>query len=184
MSELRMLIGPIIRGQYNQMKEALDTKLPKDVKLYLEDEPYCNLQGRAVIRTFKLLMDDPRFVFDDLFIARQLYFSAAQSREAVMNHPKFKKVVQARNSFMEYFYIRYGANANITEVGMLQRYIQAERSIAQWKEENKKKNQFRVLFILYPALVKFSRRFIEDYYSPEGKGYYKSKASFEALAKA
>jgi CRISPR/Cas system CSM-associated protein Csm2 small subunit len=123
-------------------------------------------------------------MFDDLFIARQMYFSAAQSRDAVMNHPKFEKVVQARKSFMEYFYERYGKNANIKEVGMLQRYIQAERAISQWKEEKHRKNQFRVLFVLYPALVKFSRNFTKQYYSPEGKGFYKAKASFESLAKA
>jgi hypothetical protein len=125
------------------------------------------------------VLDDPRFIFDDIFVARQFYFSAGQGREIVMKHPKFQKIVKGRKYFMDYFYERYGDNAGTTHVGMLQRYIQAERVIQFWKEEQKKKNTFRIPFLLYPALVKYSRNFLERYYNPEGQGYLNTKRHFE-----
>lgn len=178
MTEIKIQVGPIYQGRYDDMKDILE-KLPKDVKIFIEAEPYCNLQQKSVCNTFKLVLDDPRFVFDDLFIARQFYFSASQGREIVMKHPKFQKVVKERKYFMDYFYERYGDRAGTTHVGMLQRYVQAERVINFWKEQQKKKNQFRITFLLYPALIKHSRKFLERYYSPEGEGCLKAKLEFE-----
>jgi hypothetical protein len=178
MADLKLLPGQIYRGNYDAMKEALETKCPKDAKLYLEDEPYCNIQSRSAVRTLKLVMDDPRFVFDDLFIARQLYFSAAPSRDAVMSHPRFAAIALAYPSFTEYLYKRYGENAGITQVGMAQRYYQADRAIQQWKRERR----IRLAFILYPALVRHIRAFRERYYAPEGLGYLKAFADFKQHA--
>lgn len=176
MTEFKMLMGPIIRGEYEKVKNGLDTQFPKDGKLMIEDEPYCNLQGRQTLRTFKLILDDPRFVFDDLFIARQLYFSAPSSQNLVMKHPKFRNVVNARAQFTEYFYERYGNAAAGTQVGMYQRYYQAERAIRFWQKQNRQ----RLVFDLYPALVHYVRSFKERYYAPEGPGYYKVKQHFYA----
>lgn len=177
MSNVKMLIGPIIRGQYDQMKEALET-LPKDAKLFLEDEPYCNIQSKAPLKTLKLLLDDPRFVFDDLFIGRQLYFSAPKSRDLVMNHPKFAKVVCERPSFMDYFYERYGEDGGMKHVGMVQRYIQAERCITYWK----KRRAQALVFFLYPALVRYTQNFKERYYAPEAPGYFRAMKEFQAFS--
>ena len=179
MTELKILMGQIIRGNYEQLKEGLETKLPPHTKLFLEDEPYCTIQGKAAIRAFKLVINHPQFVFDDLFIARQLYFSAPASRNVVLKHPKFLKVLNAKPQFMDYFYERYGPNAGMTtHVGMVQRYIQAENAIRCWKKEQ----QWRLLFNLYPALVKYSRNFKERYYAPGGPGYLKAFQEFSDLA--
>jgi hypothetical protein len=77
---------------------------------------------------------------------------------------------------MEYFYERYGENGGRTEVGMLQRYLQAENAIRY----KKKQDRARIAFFLYPALVRYSRNFLARYYVPDGKGYLKTKAHFEA----
>lgn len=167
--------GPVIRGEYEKMKQILEDA-PKDAQLVYEHETYCSVQSRAALKTFKLLINDPRFVFDDLFIARQLYFSALSSRELVMRHPKFLKVVRARPRFMDYFYERYGPDANRTHIGMLQRYLQVDNAMRY----RKKQDNLRLAFILYPALTYYARNFVERYYAPGGPGYYKGKASFEA----
>lgn len=169
-------MGPIIRGQYDQMKEALDVTLPKDAKLYLEDEPYCNIQSKASLKTLKVLLDDDRFVFDDVFIGRQLYFSAPKSRDLVMNHPKFAQVVHARASFMDYFYERYGPDGGMKHVGIVQRYIQAERAINYWRRQ---RNQ-AIVFFLVPALIRYIRSFKERFYSPGGPGFLLAEKDFHA----
>jgi hypothetical protein len=178
MADLKLLPGQIYRGNYDAMKEALEKSLPKDAKLYLEDEPYCNIQSRSAVRTLKLVMDDPRFVFDDLFIGRQLYFSASPSRDAVMSHPRFPAVALAYPSFTEYMYKRYGENAGMTHVGMAQRYYQADRAIQQWKRDR----NIRLVFFLYPALIRHIRSFKQRYYAPGGLGYTKALANFTSLA--
>lgn len=148
-------MGPILRGEYDKMKHALEHEIPKDAKLIIEAEPYCNLQKRSVLKVFQLVINDPRFVFDDLFIARQFYFSAGQGRTIVIKHPKFMKILRAREHFIEYFYERYGPDANRTHLGMLQRYLQAENAIRYWN----KQNRFRIVFLMYPALIRYIRRF-------------------------
>jgi hypothetical protein len=175
MTELKILSAVIVRGEYDKMKQCLESDFPKDATLFFEYEPYCTIQSRASLKTFKLLLDDPRFVFDDLFIARQLYFSAHKSRELVMKHPKFLKVVRERSHFMDYFYERYGEKANITHVGMLQRYIQAENAIRYRSKEDR----VRLAFSLYPALIKHIRIFKERYYAPGGHGFLKAMHRFQ-----
>lgn len=178
MAEIKNIMRLVYQGKYDEMKKFLED-LPKETRFFIEDEPYCNLQKKIVCKTFKLVINDPRFVFDDLFVARQFYFSSGESREIVMEHPMFAKVVLARKSFMEYFYERYGVNGGVTHIGMCQRYIHAERSIYFWKERRNKKNQFRILFLLYPALVKYSREFRGRYYAPHAPGYLKANENFE-----
>lgn len=169
--------GLILKGDAKAFQKVLED-LPSDAKLIFEFETYCAIQRRSAVKTFKILLDDPRFVFDDLFIARQLYFSALPSRELVMRHPKFLKIVRARRSFMDYFYERYGANADRTHVGMLQRYLQVLNAL-RYRE---KENRMRLAFYLYPALMQHSKNFLERYYAPGAPGYLKSKASFEREA--
>lgn len=174
MTEFKIHAGLIIRGEYERLKEELET-IPDDVKLVFEMEPYCNIQSRASLKTFKLLLDDPRFLFDDLFVARQLYFSASKSRNLVMNHPKFLSVVNGRVHFTEYFYERYKNAPEGTKVGMYQRFYQASRAINIWRKENR----FRLVFHLYPALVRHIRQFKQRYYAPDGNGYFNAKTRFE-----
>jgi hypothetical protein len=179
MTELKILAGPIVRGEYEKLKEVLKNESHKDATLVFDYEPYCNIQSRQSLRTFKLLLDDPRFLFDDLFVARQLYFSSSNSRNLVMNHPKFRNVVNGRIHFTEYFYERYD-NSEGTKVGMYQRFYQAERAIKLWRKENLQ----RLVFHLYPALIHYVRRFKQRYYAPEAPGFWKAKSEFEELALA
>lgn len=174
MTELKILLGQITRGNYDEMKEALEVKLPKDAKLYIDDEPYCHIQGKQAIRTFELVINHPQFVFDDLFIARQLYFSAPASRDVVMNHRKFQKILETRPHFIDYFYERYGPHAERTHAGIAQRYYQAENAIKYWKKQRNR----RLVFFLYPALVKYTRNFRERYYAPGAPGYVKAFKHF------
>jgi hypothetical protein len=174
MTELKILAGPIFRGDYERLKEELET-IPEDANLVFEIEPYCNIQSRPALKTFKLLLDDPRFVFDDLFVARQLYFSSAKSRKLVMNHPKFQTILKGRVHFTEYFYERYKNAPEGTKLGMYQRFYQASRAIRAWKRENFQ----RLAFHLYPALVHYTQRFKQRYYAPDGNGYFNAKTRFE-----
>lgn len=177
MQEITVPMKLIYSGDYSQMKNALDYDYPSEASLFLLGEPYCTLQDKKVLEVFKLVLDDPRFVFDDLFVARQLYFSAPKSRNLVMKHPKFVKVVRSRKNFMDYFYERYGPYADRENVGMLQRYIQAEKAITHWE----KKMQFRVLFHLYPALIKHTRKFREKYYTPGELGSLRAAEDFKSF---
>jgi hypothetical protein len=175
MSELNIRIGQILRSSYDEIQALLETA---STSIVLEDEPYCTIQGKAALRNFKLIIDHPQFTFDDLFIARQLYFSALPSRNLVINHPKFRTALAAKPQFMDYFYERYGPNAGRTQVGMCQRYIQAENAIRYWKKTQNR----RLLFHLYPALVQYSRKFKESYYTPGAAGYTKALKSFQELS--
>jgi hypothetical protein len=177
MTEIKIQIRAIIRGDYEKMKYTLDNEVPNDATLLLEDEPYCNIQDRNSLRVFKLIINDTRFVFDDLFIARQLYFSAGKSRAVVMKHPKFLQILRARKYFSEYFYERFGKDANRTHVGMLQRYLQAENAIRFWN----KQNRWRLTFLVYPALVRYIRNFKMRFYAPSAAGYLLAKKEFESL---
>lgn len=178
MKQVKIRMTLVYKGDYVAMKKELE-QLPQDVSLLIEDEPYCAIQQKSVCNTFKLVLHDPRFVFDDLFVARQFYFSSGPSREIVMKHPKFLSVINKKKYFMDYFYERYGSNAGTTHVGMLQRYIQAERVIQFWRKRTHTQNQFRILFHLYPMLVKYSRNFKERYYAPDGPGYLRALANFQ-----
>lgn len=173
--EIKINASILYSGKYDALKASL-ASLPSEAKLFFEAEPYCTIQEKASLQTMKLLLDDPRFVFDDLFIGRQLYFSSGALRKLVMSHPKFLKVVRARKSFLDYFYERYGSNANRTHVGMLQRYLQVE-NLLQYR---KKRNNFRLTFLLYPALISHIRSFKHRYYAPNGLGFLKAKSHFES----
>ena len=126
MSELKISIRQILRSTYDEIQTLLETV---HTSIVLEGEPYCTIQGKAALRNFKLILDHPQFVFDDIFIARQLYFSALPSRNLVINHPKFRSILAAKPRFMDYFYELYGQNAGLIHFGMCQRNIQAENAI-------------------------------------------------------
>jgi hypothetical protein len=175
MSELKISIRQILRSTYDEIQTLLETV---HTSIVLEGEPYCTIQGKAALRNFKLILDHPQFVFDDIFIARQLYFSALPSRNLVINHPKFRSILAAKPRFMDYFYERYGPNAGRTQVGMCQRYIQAENAIRYWKKMQNR----RLLFHLYPALIHYSRKFKESYYAPGAAGYMKALKNFTELS--
>lgn len=177
MTEIKIQMKDIMGGDYEMMKYTLMNKVPKDAILVLECEPYCNIQHLPSLRVLKQVINDPRFVFDDLFVARQLYFSAGKSRSVVMRHPKFLQVLRARKYFIDYFYERYGKNANITHVGMLQRYLQAENAIRFWN----KQNRWRLAFLLYPFLIRYVRNFKMRFYAPSAPGYNLAKKEFESL---
>jgi hypothetical protein len=178
MTEIQISLGTVMKGDYETMKKSLLYEFPTDATLLMEWEPYCNLQRSNAVRVLKLIINDPRFVFDDLFVARQLYFSAGQSRDIVMRNPKFLRILRSRKYFSEYFYERYGKNAGQTHVGMLQRYLQAENAIRFWS----KQNRWRVAFLLYPALMRYIRKFKERYYAPNAAGYILAKQDFDLLA--
>ena len=178
MTELKISIGQILRSTYDEMLHTLQRAVDTHTKILLEGEPYCNIQGKAALKNFKLILDCPLFVFDDLFIARQLYFSALPSRNIVMNHPKFKTVLEAKTYFIDYFYERYGPNGGTTHLGMIQRYIQAENAIRYWKKERNR----RLVFFLYPALVKYTRNFKKVYYAPGEPGYENAFKRFTELS--
>ena len=177
MTEIKIQMGPILRGDYESMKKSLLYEFPTDATLHIEWEPYCEIQRCNALRVFKLIINDPRFVFDDLFVARQLYFSAGQSRSVVLKHPRFLQILRSRKYFSDYFYERYGKNAHQSHVGMLQRYLQAENAIRFWT----KQNRWRLTFLLYPALIRYIRNFKERYYAPNAAGYTLAKQEFESL---
>jgi hypothetical protein len=141
-------------------------------------EPYAAIQKDTQVETLRLLLDDTRFLFDDLFTARALYFSTPQLNRAILRHPRIAQLALGyQKSFMEYFdkRFRYGAP------GMDQRYIHAINKIACIRKIllNKK-----LAFALYPALVRYTRDFKQRYYTPgTGAGYLKVKAEFDRLAK-
>jgi hypothetical protein len=155
MTEIKISLGTVMKGDYESMKNSLLYEFSTDATLLIEWEPYCTIQRPNALHLLNHIINDKRFIFDDLFIARQLYFSAKQSRDVVMRNPKFLQILRSRNSFTDYFYERYGTNAKVSHVGMLQRYIQAEKAICRWN----KQNRWRLLFLLYPCLCRYVQRY-------------------------
>jgi hypothetical protein len=53
--------GLIIEGKIEAFKKVL-AELPADAKLIFEFETYCAIQRRSAVKTFKILLDDPRCI--------------------------------------------------------------------------------------------------------------------------
>jgi hypothetical protein len=170
------LLRYIYKGDLSAF-DAYLSQLPETETLYLENEPYCNIQRKSSVECFKRLLKDPRFQWDDLFIARQLYFSTHQVHETLRENPRFWRVVNKKKSFMEYVHLRYKRKDGGIYEGMYQRYIRVDDLVIKWRP---KEDRFRLAFHLYPFLIFVIRGFLKRYYAPGRKGYLSTQERFLA----
>lgn len=141
----------ICAGDTKALQEFLDV-YPKDEELILAVEPYCVIQGKRKAACLKILCNDPRFRFDHVFVSRQLYFSTREVHNVILNHPRFKALMDGKKCFMDFFWSNYPGGQS-RYMGMSQRYIQAD-NVLRYK---KRCDNIRLAFFLYPRLVKYIR---------------------------
>jgi hypothetical protein len=167
----------VYRGNICELREFL-ASWPEDKSLYLADEPYCNIQGKNKQARLQIVCDDHRFVFDDLFIVRYLYFSTKECHNVVLNHPKFRAFMNGKRSIIDEADKRFHNRHEY--MGMYQRYYLADRII----RKHQKRVNFRLAFHLYPFLKFYTRAWLANHYEPGNKGYLRSKKNWEAIVAA
>ena len=173
------LYSLIASGKSASVRKYLED-LPSDARIELEAEPYCLYQRKAQIQALTLVLNDPRFCFDDLFVARNLYFSTGMIHDALETHPRILALAAAHPSFVHYFSIRYKGIEHKWQ-GMLQRYLQADRSIRMVR----KRLFWRLTFLVYPFLRFAIRAWLARYYAPgTGKGFFRGAREFQTSLNA
>lgn len=142
-------------GDAEGLQHYLDTY--EGTQIQTEFEPYASLQRTKQLECLTILMDDPRFVFDDLFVARMFYFSTHLLQRTIWKHPRMKAVLQGAPSLSAYFHMRYPKPTWNQSAGLGQRFFHADNGIRYLrKADDRKKNQ-RLLFFLVPAVVSYIR---------------------------
>lgn len=166
------LVSLIYSGEVDELRVFL-ARWPEDKALIFAAEPYCVIQGKRKKECLQILCDDPRLVFDDIFVGRMLYFSTRECHQVVGNHPRLWKLMAGKKSFCDFIKDRNFQGWQ----GMYQRYYQAERVIQCNKN---RKNRFRLAFYLYPFLVLATRAWVERHYAPGGAGYLRYQKQWDA----
>ena len=146
-----MSFGTLERLVYNGDLEGLQAYLDShdSSPIQTDYEPYTLLQKKKQAAALRMLMDDPRFVFDDLFVGRMFYFSTGLTHRTVWEHPKMKHVLEGAKSMTEYFYRRYPKPTWKQSAGMGQRFFHADNVIQYLKRQDAKR-----------VLSRFSRRWL------------------------
>lgn len=176
------IVRLILKGDCEGLRTFLDTSFEEGVEL--DYEPYTMIQRKAQVDALKVLMDDPRFTFDDRFVGRMFYFSTGIVQRAVWEHPRMKKILEGSPSMTEYFYRRYPNPTWKQSAGIGQRYFRADSVIDYLRREDAKKKNQRLVFFLYPALRRFIHLSLERQYAPGGSGFYRGKNEFMNLVGA
>jgi hypothetical protein len=133
------------------------------------------MDGPSRRPTLKILMDDPRFDFNSEFTTDMLYFSSVKMRQLIFNHPRCRQLIEKHGSFGNMFTARY-SHATAKLLGAVARYSHADHIYKGWK----RRTNMKVAFALYPQLVRWSRKVVERYYRPGGRGYLRAKASYQS----
>jgi hypothetical protein len=154
-----MSFGELERLVYSGNLEGLRNYLDAldDSPIITDYEPYTQIQKKRQAAALNMLMDDPRFVFDDRFVGRMFYFSTGLTHRVVWEHPKMKAILEGASSMSEYFYRRYPKPTWRQSAGIGQRYFQADNAIRCLRKEDTKRTNQRLAFGLYPRLVKYIR---------------------------
>jgi hypothetical protein len=119
-------------------------------------EPYTNIQKTRQVKAMQLVLNDPRLVFDHIFIGRMLYFSTRQLQDLVGNHPRTRDLL-SKMSFMEAYDKDYPVKTWKIDAGIGQRYLHGDRNLRYVQ----KKQHRRVIFYLKPALRRYIRRWLD-----------------------
>lgn len=162
------------------VEEFLST-VPQDTQIVYEHEPYTAIQSEESVKAFQTLLQDSRFVIDDLLLARCFYFSTRQLHSLLLEHPLCQKILTRYPSFLQYFEPRYANAPSGTRTGMYQRYFQANSIIERWKKKQQILNYKRLLWIVYPVLTAAVCRWKQRFYAPGQKGYLLANAHFESM---
>jgi hypothetical protein len=136
-----MSFGDLERLVYQGNVEGLQAYLDDhdDTPIETTYEPYTLLQKKKQAEALTLLMNDPRFVFDDLFVSRMFYFSTGLIHETVWRHPKMKHILEGAESMSEYFYRRYPKPTWSQSAGLGNRFFQADNVILYLKRQDAKR---------------------------------------------
>ena len=175
-----MSFGDLERLVYSGNLEGLRSYLDShdNSPIRTEYEPYTHIQKKNQARALTMLMSDPRFVFDELFVARMFYFSTGLTHETIWQHPKMKKLLERTKSFTNYFFEQYPNATWKQTAGIGQRFFLSDRVIQYLRKQDNR----RLAFVLYPALVRYARIWLQKHYMPGEKGYERSFHHFTTLA--
>jgi hypothetical protein len=154
-----MSFGELERLVYSGNLEGLRNYLDSldESPITTDYEPYTQIQKKRQAAALNMLMDDPRFVFDDRFVGRMLYFSTHLTMRTVWEHPRMNDVLKDVTYMSDYFYRRYPKPTWTQSAGIGQRYFQADNAIRSLRKEDTRKKNQRLAFVLYPTLVKYIR---------------------------
>ncbi len=141
-------------------------------------EPYSAIQTRAQLECLAYVLDQPHFIFDAPFVAACCHFSTMPLRNLVLSHPRSADWVETPEQFQIDIYNAYQVKG-YTNISHDHHSYHAQNEIYKRHMLRKK---FRAIVTLYAFFTVCSRIFREEYYAVGGKGYLKSKASFEAIA--
>ncbi len=172
----------ILEGNHAGMREWLKQQPADAVFTLYEWKPIRTLDWHSQVAALKALMDDKRFVFDDFFVAYSTFFTTAKVEIAICDHKRMRAIhLGYTNSFFDYYERRFPeGNWDYRDyyTGPSFRFLRMKKFLMT-------ELRAKVLFFLYPTLVRHVRNFKERYYAPgTGAGYLKGKARFEQLVKA
>ncbi len=172
----------ILAGQTFSLFEFLRNQSADAVFTLYDWKPIRTLSRHTQIQALKILMDDKRFAFDDLFVAFSTFFTSAKVEIAICDHKRMRAIhLGYRDTFFDYYERRFpGGNWDYRDyyTGPSYRFLRMKRFMLADARAT-------LAFVFYPALVRYTRQFKERYYAPgTGKGFLRRKAHFEQLVKA
>ncbi len=166
-------------GDAGAVKKIL-AAAPRDAVIGWHWEPYANLYSSSKLEALAVVLDDPRFRFDAEFVCACCYFTPADLRRLVIKHPRARAWVRNPKTFEADAIACYSTKGRRYNVGLRDRVTYAWIDIKSAHKSFMRVQRWRLVFVLYPALVAWARCRVEDYYAPGGVMMQKAQARFEA----
>lgn len=146
----------VYKGDIEGVKELLLCHDQSPIEF--EREPYTAIQKKKQAAALTVVMDDPRFVFDDIFVGRMFYFSTGLTMQTIWRHPKMKRLLETNSTMSDCFNARYPTPTWKQMAGIGQRFFQADNAIRYLQKEDVRKKNQRLAFSLVPALSIYIQR--------------------------
>jgi hypothetical protein len=121
-------------------------------------EPYNTLTRKEQLECLKIVLDDPRFDFSPEFLCACSYFTNKGLRNLVWNHPRAAKWLKAPDTFDAAAYACYTTRTGTYNVGLDHRVIYGRNECAHQALLYRKKQAWRLAFLVYPALKHWVQR--------------------------
>jgi hypothetical protein len=179
----RSILDAVIAGNIYNTVYYLKLAKP-DTVISWGWEPYSVLNTPEQLEMLKMVMDDPRFDFSPEFLCACSYWTPKPLRDLVWSHPRAKPWLQRPQAFEAAAVQAYMTKGRTWNAGLGARVHYGDMECAVRALKYRRQQQWRLTFLLYPALKFWMARRLEDYYAPGGKGYEAAKQRFETAVAA
>ena len=175
----RIILKAVIAGDIEKTAYLLGTFR---ARVYVFDfgpwEPYVTLSTPNQLAALKLVLDEPLFKFDVTWLLSCCYFTQQSIYDLIIYHPRAAKWLRDPEKIKEDYAKEFPNRSSMyTSTGHLERLLNA---MCRVRQTRRRRQQWAIVFLAYPALKIWIRRCLEEIYAPGGKLFLEAKSRFNA----